>query len=162
MASFKDRKGSDWQIQLDAPTVDEIRTDHGVNLVGLDADPLGKLRNDPEKLVTIISVICREQIAEKSLSPVQFAKLLPSPPDPMYDAVRDAVIGFFHSGRASHILGVLTKFDQMAGKTDELAQAKMQQIMDDPKVMQRLRQKADRAIDQEITNILAMDQSAGI
>ncbi len=159
MASFKDRKGNEWIVQLDAPTVEEIRTEHAVNLVGLDHDPLGPLRNDPMKLVTVISVLCRDQIAERALTPVQFAKSLPYPPDPMLDAVRDSLIGFFPSGRASHIREVLTKFDQMADKTDSIAQAKMQQVMCSEKVMQELNRKADQIINQAIEKIA--DQSVG-
>lgn len=150
MATFKDQKGNEWSVRLDAPTIEEIRQDYSVNLVGLDKDPLGPLRNDPMQLVTVISVLCRDQVAAKGLSPVEFAKLLPSPPDPMLDALRDAVICFFPSGRASHIQEVLAKFDAMAAKTDELAAAKMQQVMDDPKVMRELNQKADRVIKEAI------------
>jgi len=159
MASFRDRKGGEWHLQLDAPMIDEIRSDHGVSLVNLEGDPLRLLRNDPMILVTIVSVICRDQIAERKLSPVEFAKLLPSPPDAMLDAVRDAVINFFPSGRASHIREVLAKFDQMAEKTDELATRKMQQVMDDPKVMQSISSKADAVISQAVEKM--MGQSVG-
>ena len=158
MASFKDSKGTEWFIKLDAPTIEEIRQDYSVDLVGLDKDPLGPLRNDPMKLVTIVSVICRDLIALRNLSPVDFARLLPCPPDAMLDAVRDAVIGFFPSGRASHVREVLQKFDLMAAKTDELAAVKMQQVMDDPKVMAELNARADVAISQAIEK---MSRSAG-
>jgi len=158
MTSFKDRKGHAWRVELDAPTIEEIRQDHSVNLVGLDKDPLGPLRNDPMKLVTVIACICRDQITEAGLSPMQFAKLLPSPPDTMLDALRDAVINFFPSGRASHIREVLRKFDQMSEKTDELAEVKMQQVMDDPRVMTELNSRADQVINRAIET---MGQSAG-
>lgn len=158
MAGFTDRKGNLWRVELDAPTISEIRDEHGVNLVGFEADPLGPLRNDPMKLVTVIAAICRDQIAEKSLSPTEFARLLPSPPDPMLDAVRDAVIGFFPSGQASHRLEVLAKFEQMANKTNELAAVKMQQILDDPEVMKTLDNKANQVIQKAIQK---MGQDAG-
>lgn len=158
MASFKDRSGHAWQIDLDAPTVEAIRDEHSVNIVDLDKDPLGPLRNDPMKLVAVVSLLCRDEIAEKKLSPKQFAKLLPAPPDPMLDAIRDALINFFPSGRASHIREVLLKFDQMGAKTDELAAVKMQQLMDDPKVDRVLNAKADRVISQAIEK---MGQEAG-
>ena len=158
MAGFTDRKGNLWRVELDAPTISEIRDEHGVNLVGFETDPLGPLRNDPMKLVTVIAAICQQQISEKELSPIEFARLLPSPPDSMLEAVRDAVIGFFPSGRASHRLEVLAKFEQMANKTNELAAAKMQQVMDDPEVMKTLDDKANRVIKQAIQQ---MGQSAG-
>lgn len=155
MASFKDRKGQDWKIELDAPTVEELRADHQINLVALDRDPLGPLRNDPMLLVTAVAVLCREQSADRGLSPVQFGKLMPSPPDSMLDAIRDAVISFFPSGRSSHIREVLSKFDQMASKTDEMAELKMQQVLSDPRLATKLKQKADLVIDQEIEKLLS-------
>jgi len=159
MASFKGRDGSEWRVELDAPTIEEIKADHGVNLVNLETDPLGPLRNDPMMLVTVISALCREQIDAKKLTPREFAKQLPSPPDAMLDAVRDAVISFFPSGRASHIREVLEKFGQMNEKTDQLTTAKMDQVLNNPKVMAALDTKADEAIEKAIGNILG--QSAG-
>lgn len=160
MPSFKDRKGNEWQVELDAPTIEEIKDDHGISLVNLDSDPLLKLRNEPMVLVACVSVICRDQQKERGMTPLDFAKALPSPPDAMLDAVRDAVIGFFPSGRASHVREVLSKFDQMGNKTDEIAQAKMQQVMDDPKVMTALNRQADEVIGKAIERITT-GQSAG-
>jgi hypothetical protein len=159
MASFKGRTGTEWRVELDAPTIEEIKQDHGVNLVNLEKDPLGLLRNDPMLLVTVISALCREQIDAQQLTPMQFAKQLPSPPDAMLDALRDAVVGFFPSGRASHVREVLAKFDQMSDKTDQIAAAKMQQVMEDPRVMQTLNAKADEVIAEAMTSL--MGQSAG-
>jgi hypothetical protein len=160
MPSFKDRKGNEWRVELDAPTIEEIKADHGISLVNLDSDPLLKLRNDPMILVACVSVICRDQQKERGLQPIDFARLLPSPPDAMLDAVRDAVIGFFPSGRALHVREVLAKFDQMAGKTDEIAQAKMAQVMSDPKIMESLNRQADDVIGKAIER-LTTGQSAG-
>jgi hypothetical protein len=160
MPSFKDRKGNEWRVELDAPTIEEIKADHGISLVNLDSDPLLKLRNDPMILVACVSVICRDQQKERGLQPIDFARLLPSPPDVMLDAVRDAVIGFFPSGRASHVREVLLKFDQMAGKTDEIAQAKMAQVMSDPKIMESLNRQADEVIGKAIER-LTTGQSVG-
>lgn len=159
MATFKGRNGIEWRVELDAPTIEEIKQDHGVNLVNLEKDPLGSLRGDPMLLVTVISALCRDQIDAKQLSPVMFAKQLPSPPDAMLDALRDAVIGFFPSGRASHVREVLAKFDQMSDKTDQITAAKMQQVMDDPKVMKTLNSKADEVIAEALSQLLG--QGAG-
>lgn len=157
MASFKGKTGIEWRVELDAPSVEEIRTEHHVNLVNLDNDPLGPLRGDPMLLVTVISTLCREQIETKNLSPVQFAKQLPTPPDAMLDALRDAVISFFPSGRASHIQEVLEKFGQMKEKTDQLTVAKMDQVLRDPKVMAALNVKVDDQIEKTIQSLLGQN-----
>jgi hypothetical protein len=107
----------------------------------------------------VISALCRDQIDAKKLTPREFAKQLPSPPDPMLDALRDAVISFFPSGRASHIREVLEKFGQMNEKTDQLATEKMAQVLNDPKVMTALNLKADEVIEKEIGKLL--DLNAG-
>lgn len=159
MASFKGRDGIDWRITLDAPTIEEIRSEYGISLVDLEKDPLGKVQADPMLLVTIISTVCRDQIDERKLSPREFAKQLPSPPDPMIEALRDAVISFFPSGRASHVREVLAKFDQMSEKTNQIAVLKMQQILDDPKTTKTLNAKADEEITKAMTKLTG--QSAG-
>jgi hypothetical protein len=162
MATFKDRKGNEWLVELDAPTIEEIRADHGVNLVNLETDPLLRLRNEPLVLVASVSVICRDQAKERNLSPNEFAKLMPSPPDAMLEAVRDAVIGFFPSGRASHVREVLAKFDQMGAKTDQIAESKIAQLMEDPKVMAAINRKANQVVDQAIAKMeTETDQNPG-
>lgn len=158
MPSFIDRKGNEWVVQLDAVVIQEIKDDHGINLVDLAKDPLFQLRNDPMVLVSCISVICRDQQNERNISPKDFAKLLPSPPDVMLDAVREALIGFFPSGRALHAREVLAKFDQMAEKAERLAEAKVLQLMDDPRMSKAMNQKADQVVAEAmntLTNSLA-------
>lgn len=146
MATFKDRTGRDWTVELDAPLIEEVISKHQINLASLEKDPLIQLRNDPMKLVAVIYVLCQDQIATANLEPMQFAKRLPSPPDPMIDAVREAIIGFFPTGRASHVREVLTRFDEMNEKTDELSVAKMKELLADPSVAKRLEEKATREI----------------
>jgi len=159
MASFKGKTDIEWRVDLDAPTIEEIKQDHGVNLVSLESDPLGPMRNDPMLLVTVISTLCREQIDQRKMTPVQFAKQLPTPPDSMLEALQGAVIGFFPSGRASHVREVLEKFGLMNEKTDQLATAKMQQILDNPQVMKSLNAKADEVISDAIKKMT--DRSPG-
>ena len=153
MPSFVDRKGDEWVVQLDAVIIEEIRDDHGISLVNLDNDPLLQLRNDPMTLVSCISVICREQQNERNLTPKEFAKLLPSPPDTMLDAVKEAVIGFFPSGRAFHVREVLGKFDQMAATAERLAESRMVALMEDPRTAAAMNQKADEIVEQAFQSL---------
>lgn len=167
MASFKDRKGNEWLVELDAPTIEEIRADHGVNLVSLETDPLLRLRNEPLVLVASVSAICRDQAKERNLSPNEFAKLMPSPPDVMLEAVRDAVIGFFPSGRASHVREVLSKFDQMGAKIDAIYLEEIDLATNDPQTTKVISQKAKkiraRALrDMEMTMVTETDKSPGM
>lgn len=163
MASFKGRgeKPIEWRVELDAPTIEEIEEKHSINLVNLEADPLIKLRNDPMKLVAVIYLICQEQIEKQGLDSKQFARQLPSPPDPMLDAVREAIIGFFPSGRASHVREVLTGYDEMGTKTDELMLAKMKKVLSDPETIERLRTMGEEECDRAIDDLFQMNSAHG-
>jgi hypothetical protein len=156
MASFRDRKGNEWLIELDAVVIEEIRDDHGINLVNLDKDPLLQLRNDPLTLVSCVSVICRDQQKERELTPKDFAKLLPSPPDVMLEAVKEAVIGFFPSGRALHVREVLAKFDQMAETSERLAESRMVSLMEDPRTAAAMNQKADEIFEKAMQSLKSL------
>lgn len=91
--------------------------------------------------MAVIHLICESQISERNLSPTEFAKLLPQPPDPLLEAIKEAVIDFFPSGRASHVREVLTKFDEMASKADEIVLAKIKKMQ--PQIIEKMTQKAD-------------------
>lgn len=157
MAKFKDRDGHEWEVNLDALVLEEIEENHQVDLVNLEKDPVSRLRNDPKTLVAIIHTICRDQIDELGLEPRQFAKRLPAPPDPMLEAVENAIVDFFPSGRASHVREVLTKYEEMATKTDELARAKIRKLLDDPATFRKVDQKADQEIRAAMKEIFGSD-----
>ncbi len=161
MATFTDKQNRQWRVELDAPTIEEILQKHQVNLVNLEADPLIKLRNDPMTLVSVVYMICQEQIETLGLTPRDFAKSLPTPPDPILDAVRDSIIGFFPTGRASHVQEVLAKYDEMNGKTDELTIAKMTQILKDPKTSQRLSSRLDKEMEKVFNEMFPLHSEPG-
>lgn len=156
MPSFIDRKGNEWVVELDAVVIEEIQNQFDVSLVNLENDPLLKLRNNPMLLVSCISAICRDQQTERNLTPRDFAKLLPSPPDVMLEAVKDAVIGFFPSGRASHVREVLAKFDQMAQTAERLAESKMLALMEDPRTSEAMSRKADEVVKQAMKQLASL------
>ncbi len=91
----------------------------------------------------------------------EFKKSLPSPPDAMIDAVREAIIGFFPTGRASHVREVLTKFDEMNAKTDDLAVLKMKELLSNPGTMNRLNAKADEEIAKAMDELFPMNGAHG-
>lgn len=160
MATLQDRSGKDWRVELDAPTIEEIQEKHEINLANLDGDPLVKLRNDPMKLVPVLYLICQEQIEERGVEPRQFGKMMPHT-DKMLDAVREAIIGFFPSGRASHVREVLTRYEEMNSKTDELAIAKMRSVIEDPETMQRLNVKANSVFGRELDKMFPLNSEPG-
>lgn len=143
MATFKGRGESpiEWKVELDVPTIEEVEEKHSIDLVDLEKDPLIQLRGEPRKLVAVMYLICQEQIQATGLDPKQFARQLPYPPDAMYEALKEAIIDFFPTGRASHVRGVLAKNEEMATETDKIKIEQMQEVLADPKTMERIRTK---------------------
>ena len=153
MSSFKDKTGQEWTVSLDPVIADEIKQKHQIEIVNLEKDPMLKLRTDPMNLVAVMYLICQEQIQSRNLSPEQFAKLLPFPPDAMLTAVEESIVSFFPTGRHSHVREVLASYANMGQKTDELTTAKMRSVMDNPQTMKLLSAKADREIETAIKTL---------
>ena len=161
MATFTDKNNQEWRVELDAPLVEEVKAKHQVELTNLENDPLIKLRNDPMILVAVIYVLCQEQIEASNLSPNEFAKRLPSPPDPMLEAVAEAIVNFFPSGRHSHVREVLTKFGEMGETADKLATAKMTAILNDPNTKKRLERRADTEFEKAMEEMFPLGSAPG-
>lgn len=163
MATFSGKGESpiQWRVELDAPTIEEVNQKHSINLVDLEKDPLSQIRSDPMKLVSVIYLVCQDQIEQVGLEPRQFAKQLPSPPDPMLDALREAIIGFFPSGRASHVREVLAKADEMAREMDKIAIEQMQAVLDDPKTRERVVRKVGMSREKLMEELFSITSPSG-
>jgi hypothetical protein len=154
MAKFLDKTGQEWSVDLDVLKIEEIQSDHGVKLTDLERDPLLKFRTDPMALCSAILVICREQRERIALTREDFVKRLPSPPDAMLEAMTEALIDFFPSGRASHVRAVLSQMAEMGSKADEIAASKLAIVVSDPQVIAKLRAKADALFESKVQTIL--------
>lgn len=146
MQQFTDRTGQAWEVRLDPVLADEIKQAHGIEIVNLEKDPMQKLRTDPMILVAVMHILCQDQIKSRNLSPQQFAKLLPFPPDEMLSAVEAAIVSFFPTGRHSHVREVLASYQSMGTKTDELITAKMSAVIQDPATTRMMSNMADAEI----------------
>lgn len=150
MAKFVDKTGQEWSVDLDVLKIEEIQEDHGIRLTDLERDPLLKVRTDPTVIYPVILVLCREQRESLGLTREDFLRRMPVPPDAMIEAISEAIINFFPSGRHSHVREVLTRMDEMSMKSDEIAASKLSMIVSDPQVISKLKAKADRLFDEEM------------
>lgn len=157
MAKFIDKTGREWLVELDVLKVEEVQADHGIDLTDIEHDPLLSLRNSPRILLAVMMVVCREQREQAGLTREQFVRLLPQPPDVMIDAMTEAIINFFPSGRASHVREVLAQMQAMAMKTDEIAATKLRMVISDPQVIAKLQAKGDQVFDTELSRILSAE-----
>lgn len=156
MPTFKDKANRTWTVELNAPLVEEVVAKHDVDLTNLDKDPLISLRNNPMKLVGVIYLLCQKQIQTANLTPTEFGESLPSPPDPMLEAIADAIVNFSPTGRHLHVREVLATFGEMAAKTDQLAVTKMKEVMGNPTTMRRLDRKASQEIERAIDDLFPL------
>lgn len=115
-------------------------------------------------MASVIYLICQKQIEARSLTPDDFAELLPQPPDSILEAIKEAIVNFYPSGRASHVREVLTKFDEIAEAADKLMLAKLTQMQptmlakmkvksDDPKLMSMFDKAADDEWDEAMRKV---------
>lgn len=97
MATFKDAQGELWDINLDAPTIQDVRDEDSL---ALDlADPqarfVSELATDAVKLVNLIWFLCRTQAAARKISDREFAKrLVGDAIDNAAEALEQAYMGF--------------------------------------------------------------------
>lgn len=157
MAKFTDSQNRTWEIKLTASLLQAIKDEFQISLTDLENDPMRKLENDPIALQTIVLVICRKQIDALGVSQDDFLDALPSPPDAIIEAVEDSIVNFYPSGKHSHVRGVLTKFREMASKTDQLAIAKMTKLIEDPKSIELIGKRADREIAEAMAKTFGTD-----
>jgi hypothetical protein len=154
MASFKDKTGQEWTVSLDPVIADEIKQKHKIEIVNLQEDPLLKLRTDPLTAAAVLYLICQDQVKERSLSPEQFGKSLPFPPDEWMTAIEESIVSFFPTGRASHVREVLASYANMGSKTDALTTAKIHSVINDPILAKKLSDKADIEIDRAMQKLI--------
>lgn len=80
MATFKDKTGDEWLIDLSVGDVARIKRDTGVNLndafVPDDAGKtvLMRLASSIEQTIAVLYAACEPQVAERGLSPEDFAR----------------------------------------------------------------------------------------
>jgi len=161
MAEFKDSENRTWTIRLTAPLLAKIKESHAIELVNLESDPMLKLRNDPLTLVSVIYLLCQSQIEKIGTTPESFGESLPSPPDAMIEAVEAAIINFYPSGKHSHVREVLTRFNEMGAKTDQIAVMKMSSIIADQRNFDRIGKRADQEIEAALEKIFGTDTAPG-
>lgn len=83
MATFKDKQGTDWLIELDPFLVGDVHKHTGVSLYEAfddNAALLAQLGKDSPLLATVLYWLCKEQIDELKLSQREFGKRLVGDP----------------------------------------------------------------------------------
>lgn len=128
MSKFVDGKGTEWKLSLDVGLIQEVKDETGVDLsiVSKDSSWITALFADAGKLVSILHLVCQDQIKELGLSPRDFARRFTGE---VLEAAGDALVGsiadFFPRSRTAKALRenlpkLLAKAeDQMIRKIEE-------------------------------------------
>lgn len=74
--TFRDRSNRDWRVEWDGLLLDDVRTQTTIDLADLSGGGLAIIETDAPKLVKVLAVLLREQIAGAKLSNEQFSKAI--------------------------------------------------------------------------------------
>jgi hypothetical protein len=89
--SFTDSAGRKWDVAVTAADLTACREEAGVALGRLPLDKLAEELADAEKLVAVLFVLVKDQIAKLGLTPEQFARGLDG------DALEAATVAFWRA-----------------------------------------------------------------
>lgn len=98
---FTDCEGRTWRVRITVDEVKRCREQLGIQILDAtnpQADLCGRLSTDPELLVNVLYVVCRQQADERGLSDEQFGRSMAG--DAIWEAstaLLEAVADFFPS-----------------------------------------------------------------
>ena len=157
MPTFKDTNGREWNVRANVGIIKEVRENLQVNLAALDGKIFERLQDDPELLVNVLWIVCKEDAAKASITPEKFGEALVGDViDDATQALTQAIANFFPK-RKRELMTLL------ATKTETLRELQFQKVkarMNDPKNEQRITEALDKAMNQDFENALTQLTSA--
>lgn len=76
MSRFKDKGGEEWPIALDGFVLEEVAKRTGIDLADTASSGWLKFETDSGVTQRVLAVVCEDAIAERKLSPRNFAKAI--------------------------------------------------------------------------------------
>jgi len=131
MAKFNDEHGREWIVRVSLRTVQRVRADADVDLLGaMDGETFLHLANDPEKMMHVLWVVVEDQARERDVTPEAFAELL------LGDVLRNATTAFVEAvsdffacpAQREALREAQAKANEVTTKAAELATKKIQSI----------------------------------
>lgn len=158
MASFKDLNGREWTIELDAPTVRQIRTEcGGIDLLGDDGKAYDRMYDDPLLLCDVLWSILKDEAQAAGIDGKQFFKAVKGDPfEFALAAIQKAITDFFPSQRRKLLETVAEK----NAKFREAGMAEALKRLSDPDLERRAIEEMTRQMDSELEKALTQSLSA--
>ena len=121
MSVFRDANGAEWDIQLDAFGIEDVKRDTGIDLADISASGWLAVETDASAVGRVLAVLCGEQIRACKSNSRAFARLVRG------DAIqrgRQALLAegadFFPASEWSAMLSNLKKRKATRDQTDQL------------------------------------------
>jgi hypothetical protein len=124
MATFKDKTGFDWDLELTTGRIQKVKSETGVNLAlaSKEMSWLDAVYSDNEKLAAILYSICEKQAKAAGVEPEEFADRLTGPVlGAAGEALAVSVCDFFPRSKVAQALK--TKLAQVMREADAKAVA---------------------------------------
>lgn len=145
MASFKDRKGNIWDVELVYTTLKRLKDRLGLDVGKLVADelkPLVELYNDPCRMVEVLYVMCEDQIRQRNMSDEDFGRLFDGDTIAAgVEAWESSLITFFQKSNPM-LKKVFDKAKQVTEKSHKLIEAKLDSLSVDEIIAKAQHQKS--------------------
>lgn len=160
MATFKDRNGDTWTLDVHIGTLRTVKQRLNIDLLNvMGTNLLQELAGDPENLVDVLYVLCSQQCDERGKSDMEFGRLLVG--DAIEDAMNalvGALIDFFPKRQREMLRKIWTKVQaaesqQMTMLDRKLADTRMDQGIN------RLLAKSEQEIDRRLNALIGGDES---
>lgn len=157
MASFKDKTGRSWTIELDAPLIRRVRELFGLNLVDLRADPFDRLANDPILQVDVLWILCQEEAKSRSMTDEDFGRALGPDLESSALALQEAVVNFFQPAKRSFIRSLIEEHAKVRDESQEMMLAKIRDPNLQKRVAAKMTEKAEAEIQRMIESLESTD-----
>ncbi len=121
MSTFRDIKGDEWQVQLDAFAIEEAKRETGVDLADISAGGWFAIATDASAVGRVLAVLCGEEIRTCKLTSRAFARLVRGEAIQRgRQALLDEGADFFPPTEWSEMQSSLTKRKSSKAQTDQL------------------------------------------
>lgn len=150
---FTDKHNREWDLALNAPVLRDIRETYKINLTALDSDPLNQLEANPELLVDVLYLICKDQADAISVTSRDFGKGLKPSLDEPIQALVNAIVNFFPAGKRSAVQSALIAQQKASNKAlEQLTQRLTSQETVD-KIVKRAVEEGEKALQDHLTQV---------
>ena len=157
MAHFKDTKGDEWEVKIDAPMILRIREecDPGFMLGdGEKENTYGRLSTDPVLLCRIIFLLCDKQRQTRSISEEQFYEhVIGDAIDGATEAMLQAIINFTPRRTRDLLKASAAKQESLHSLAMKAAIAKINDPELEKEIVSKLKTKLDNDIEQILTGL---------